>query len=721
MKQVCLVNGAIDVIDVPPPACDPGGIVVRTRYSLISTGTDLATTGGGRGRLGFVRQALSNPQMVRKVIDKAGTLGVRGTADLVRARLQSALPLGYSAAGEITEVGEGVTRFRVGDRVACGGAGYANHAEYVFVPENLVSLVPDRVSLRDAAFTTLGAIALHGVRRLRPTLGERVVVVGLGLIGQLAGQLLKANGCQVLGVDVRADRLEQAVQVAGIDVVGADEGLTAAVRAWTEGHGADGVILCASSGDVSLLNRSLELCRRKGRLVLVGDLPIRISRDRIYNKEIDFFISTSYGPGRYDKSYEERGLDYPLAYVRWTEGRNFAEVLRLIASGDLQVAPLVGGVVPVGQASEAYAALQSSASPIAMLLEYPGSEETPRRSVTVRLKTTAAARPGQVVLGVIGAGIFFRSVHQPNLARHGGFFIKRIATRSGAALRDTALRHGVPEIAVDPHEVLDDADVEAVLIATRHDRHAPLILEAIARGKHVFVEKPLALTVNDCAAIVRAVHERGTLLAVGFNRRFSPLAESLRSVAAGMRGPKSVLYRVNAGNLPPDHWLRDEQQGGGRLRGEGVHFFDFVRWLIGANVNHVAAVAARGSTGSDPDEASIVLGFDDGSVGTVVYTGLGSSDLPKERVEIFGAEQAAVLDDFRTLQFHGVPARASEGGRTVQKGHFEILSNFHDALRGKATLGVTAEDGYWATWCAEQALRSITSAAPGSSAHTKDA
>ena len=721
MKQVCLVNGAIDVIDVPPPACEPGGVVVRTRYSLISTGTDLATTGGGGGRLGLVKQAFSNPQLVRKVMDKAGTLGVRRTADLVRARLQSALPLGYSAAGEIVEVGEGVTRFRVGDRVACGGAGYANHAEYDFVPENLVSLVPDKVTLQEAAFTTLGAIALHSVRRLAPTLGERVVVLGLGLIGQMTSQLLKANGCQVLGVDVRQERLEQAVALAGIDVAAGDAGLSAAVRAWTDGHGADGVILCASSGDVSLLNRSLELCRRKGRLVLVGDLPIRMSRERIYNNEIDFLISTSYGPGRYDRSYEERGLDYPLAYVRWTEGRNFAEVLRLMASGDLRVAPLVSGVVPVTDAGGAYSALQGSDRPIAVLLEYAGTGEAAPRSIAVQLKTAASPRSGQVVLGVIGAGTFFRGVHQPNLARHGGFFVKRMATRSGATMRDTALRAGVPEISSDPREVLDDPEIEAVLIATRHDRHAPLVLEAIARGKHVFVEKPLALTVEDCAAIVRAVEERGTLLTVGFNRRFSPLAQSLRAVAAAMRGPKSVLYRVNAGVLPREHWLRDPREGGGRLRGEGVHFFDFVRWVIGSDVKHVAAMPARTASGSDPDEASIVLGFADGSIGTIVYSGLGSSDLGKERVEVFGAGQAAVLDDFKSLQLHGVPGRSSEGGRTIEKGHLEILANFHDALRGKAALGVTADDGYWATWCAERALHAMTGGGPAPSPSAEDA
>lgn len=705
MKQVSLVNGAIAVIDVPAPACRDGGVLVRVHYSLISTGTETATTGGGQGLL---QQAVSNPQLVRQVLDKVSAVGVRQTADLVRARRRASLALGYSAAGRVVAVGRGVTRFRVSDRVACSGAGYANHAEYDFVPENLLSLVPDGVPTADAAFTTLGAIALQGVRRLTPTLGEQIVVVGLGLIGQMASQVLKSAGCRVLGVDVRPERLALARELGAEAVAPSDAALDQTVLGWTSGVGADGVIVCASGGDVAMLNRSFEMCRRKGRVVLVGDVPIRISRDRIYRKELDFFISSSYGPGRYDAGYEEGGLDYPIGYVRWTEGRNFAEVLRLMAAGDLRVSPLVAASVPVDRATDAYTKLQGAGAGVAVLLDYgePAVDVRPPAStIAVRAATPAT---GRIMLGIIGAGIFYRSVHQPNLAKHGGFFVKTLCTRSALSSRDAAIRAQVASVTTDPAAVLDDPDIHAVLIATRHDQHATLAIEALQRGKHVFVEKPLGLTVAECEDVLRAVEASGRLLTVGFNRRFSPLAVNVKRAFDAIHGPRTVLYRVNAGVLAPDHWLRDPVQGGGRLRGEGVHFFDFVRWLIGHDVRTVTAVSVRGADGNDPDGATVSCGFADGSVATVVYCGTGSGELPKERIEMFGGGQAIVLDDFRRVEYYGVPGRAREGGRTTEKGHFQILENFHDAIRGTAPLGVDARDGYWATWCAEQALRAMT-------------
>lgn len=706
MKQVSLVNGAIAVIDVPAPACSDGGVLVRVQYSLISTGTETATTGGGQGLL---QQAVSNPQLVRKILDKVSAVGVRQTADMVRARRRASLALGYSAAGRVVAVGRGVTRFRDGDRVACSGAGYANHAEYDFVPDNLLSLIPDGVSTADASFTTLGAIALHGVRRLTPTLGEQVVVVGLGLIGQMACQVLKSAGCRVLGVDVRPERLALARELGAEAVAPSDAALEQTVLGWTSGAGADGVIVCASSGELALLNRSFEMCRRKGRVVLVGDVPIRISRDRIYRKELDFFISSSYGPGRYDARYEEGGLDYPIGYVRWTEGRNFAEVLRLMAAGDLRVSPLVAASVPVDRATDAYAKLQEANVGIAVLLDYgepPVDVRVPPAStIAVRAAVPAA---GQITLGVIGAGIFYRSVHQPNLAKHGGFFVKTLCTRSGLSSRDVAIRSQVAAVTTDPAAVLDDPDIHAVLIATRHDQHARLAIEALQRGKHVFVEKPLGLSVAECDDVLRAVEASGKLLTVGFNRRFSPLAVHAKRALDAIAGPRTVLYRVNAGLVAQDHWLRDPVQGGGRLRGEGVHFFDFLRWLIGHDVRTVTALSVRGVAGNDPDEATVSCGFADGSVATLVYCGTGSGDLGKERVEMFGGGQAIVLDDFKRVEYYGVPGRAREGGRTTQKGHLEILQNFHDAIRGTAPLGADARDGYWATWCAEQALRAIT-------------
>ena len=709
MRQVCLSKGQIAVLDVPPPACVSGGVVVRTSHSLISTGTEMAVTGGGGGE-GLVRKALNNPDLVRKVWEKVGSVGVRQTVDLIRARQGSALPLGYSAAGEVIEVGAGVESFKVGDRVACAGTGYANHAEINFVPQNLVSRIPDGVPYADAAFATLGAIALQGVRRLGGTLGEQVVVMGLGLVGQLTVQLLRRAGCRVFGVDLVQDRIDLARRFGLEDgVLPSQRDLLAVIQEWTNGTGADGVVVCASGGDAGFLNRCFDLCRPKGRLVLVGDVPIRVSRDKIYRKELDFFISCSYGPGRYDPGYEEKGLDYPVSYVRWTEGRNLGEILRLLATGDLQVAPLVHAVRPVDEATGAYASLQGPERPIAVLLDYQLSEraaaEVPR---TVRVLPDRALRPGQIRLGVIGAGSFFRSVHLPNLERHGGFVVTRVATRRGLAARDVAIRHAIPQATTDAREILDDPDISAVLIATRHDLHASLVTQAARASKHVFVEKPLGLTVEECQAAAGAVREAGVLLTVGFNRRFAPLARTAKAISDRIREPKTVVFRVNAGPLAADHWLRDPVEGGGRLRGEGVHFFDFLRFMIGADPVRVEANALdRGTAGLDPDNVAATVSFADGSLGVMLYVSQGHTGLAKERVEIFGGGQSIVIDDFAALECHGVRGHKGERRRTVDKGHYELLAHFHAAVTGGRPLEITAEDGYWATWCAEQAQESL--------------
>ncbi len=707
MKQVVLREGRITVADVPPPACVPRGVLVRVAHSLISSGTELATTTTSGSTLRLLARAAGDPQLVRRVWDKVQAVGVRQTADLVRARQQSSLPLGYSAAGDIVAVGAGVTGFRVGDRVACAGAGYANHAEIDFVPRNLVAPIPATVPTAHAAFATVGAIALQGVRRLAPGLGDQVVVVGLGLLGQLTVQLLARSGCRVYGVDPRRSRVALAGSLGMSRGSTGERGMEQECAEWTGGHMADGVIVCAGGGDGGLLNRSFDLLRRKGRLVLVGDVPIRISRERIYRKELDFLISCAYGPGRYDPDYEERGIDYPRAWVRWTEGRNLAEVLRLLAAGDLNVEALSGAVLPVDEAPEAYERLRGPEAPVAVVLQYPGASGTPALPApTVALSTVAPRAAGKVVLGVIGAGSFFRGVHLPNLQRHGGFSIKYLATRSGLGAHDTARAAGIPLVTTSADEILADPDVDAVLIATRHDLHAEWTCRALEAGKHVLVEKPLGLTVAECRRVLEAASRTDRLVAVGFNRRFAPLARTARDWVARIAEPKTIVYRVNAGRLAPDHWLRDPEEGGGRLRGEGVHFFDLVRWLVGAPVVRVTAEALGLAGTADPDSATVTLRFDDGSLATIHYIGTGPSSLPKERIEIVAGGEAIVLEDFRNLGIHEATVR-HERERGSRKGHQELIAHFHDAISGRSPLEVTAEDGYWATWCAEHALASI--------------
>lgn len=701
MLQVAVSGGQVAVVEAPAPMVRAGGVLVRTSYSLISAGTEAAGMGGG-GNQSLMLKALRNPQLMRKVMDSVAGRGMRETVDLVRARLRQARPIGYSCSGIVVETGTGAGGLRVGDRVACAGAGYANHASYNFVPHNLVARLPERVSFEEGAFATLGAIALHGVRRFAPTLGERVVVLGLGLLGQLVVQLLRAAGAEAIGVDLRPERLERARALGLPDGIGAARDLAAGVMDLTAGEGADGVIVTAAGGDAELLNRCFAVCRRKGRVVLVGDVPIRIRRERMYHKELDFLISTSSGPGRYDPRYEEQGLDYPLAYVRWTQGRNLQAVIRLIETGALKVQPLIERRFPIAQAAQAYLALAGPQPPIGVLLDYhcepaPG---TPPARVYLSRRPPVVSRPGQYKVGVIGYGNYFRAVLHPLLRTHRGFALAAVCARSGLSVRAAVEKAGFASGTTDYRELLADPAIEVIYIATRHDSHFAITRDAIVAGKAVFVEKPMCLTAPEGIQLMDLVAERQALLTVGFNRRFSPHAVALKQALSATAGPKQMLYRVNAGALPAGHWSGDPIESGGRLLGEGVHFFDFMRFLCGARPVRVCAAALPGAR---RDDASISVEFDDGSVGTLLYSGQGAEAMGKERVEVFAGGVSMVLEDYRRLAIfahgRGLTTRHSE------KGQREQLENFYLALSGKAALGVTVEDGYYATWCAEQAMK----------------
>ncbi len=705
MFQVAVTGGEIRVVEVPEPVVRSGTLLVRTSHSLISAGTESASLGSGGRRENLVLKAIRNPALVRKVVERVASHGLRSTAGLVRARVSTEVPTGYSSSGVVAEIGEGVEGFRTGDRVACAGAGYANHAAVNVVPRNLVVKLPDGVSFEEGAFATLGAIALQGLRRCSPGLGETVAVLGLGLLGQITAQLLRAAGAMVIGVDVRADRVARAQALGlGHGFTIAERDFVAGVLERTDGRGADAVIVTAAGGDAGLLNRAFDACRRKGRVVLVGDVPIRIQRDKIYKKEIDFLISTSYGPGRYDPSYEEKGRDYPFAYVRWTEGRNLEEVLRLIAQGSLQVRPLIDATYTVQDASLAYASLVSESRPIGVLLDYGKDAATadapsshtylPRRASAARLPTSGFG------VGVVGYGSYFRSVLLPLLKKHPGFRLASVCARTGLTVRSAVQNDGFPKGTTDYRELLDDPSVEVVYVATRHDLHYPIAKAAVEAGKAVFVEKPMTMTTAEGRDLVEAVARRGALLTVGFNRRFSPHAARLAELLRPIVAPKTLLYRVNAGALPPEHWLLDPGEGGGRLLGEAVHFFDLLRFLAGAEPVRVQSAAPPGKA---RDDAVVALDFADGSVATLVYTGSGSPGAGKERVEVFTGGASFVLDDYRSLEVYGLD-REGLKTRTVEKGQQEQLEDFHGALCGRSVLGVTAEDGLQATWCAETAI-----------------
>jgi predicted dehydrogenase/threonine dehydrogenase-like Zn-dependent dehydrogenase len=704
--QVAMSGGEVRVVEVPEPVVRRGCVLVRTSHSLISAGTESAGIGSGGRRENIVLRAIRNPALVKKVVDRVASHGLQATAELVRTRISTEMPSGYSCAGIVIEAGEDVSDIRAGDRVACAGAGHANHAGVNVVPRNLVAPIPDGVSFEEAAFCTLGGIAMQGVRRAEPALGDRVAVLGLGLLGQLTVQMLKAAGAVVIGVDVRPDRVARA-QGLGLDAgfTVSERDFVAGVLERTGGRGADAVVVTAAGGDAGLLNKAFEACRRKGRVVLVGDVPIRIQRDKIYKKEIDFLISTSYGPGRYDPSYEEKGHDYPFGYVRWTEGRNLEEVLRQVAAGTLKVKPLIDATHGIEDASAAYASLASENRPIGILLDYhlgEGTLTTRQCSYAPLRRVGSAPKPGALGVGVVGYGAYFRSMLLPLLKAHAGFSLAAACARSGLTVRAAVEGDGFAKGTTDFRELLADPAVDVVYVATRHDLHYAVARAAVDAGKAVFVEKPMTTTVADARELVAAVARAGTLLTVGFNRRFSPhavrLAELLRPIAA----PKTLVYRVNAGALPPEHWLLDPVEGGGRLVGEGVHFFDMLRFLAASEPLRVVSVSPRGRA---RDEASVSIEFADGSTGSLVYTGAGAAGVGKERLEVFAGGASFVLDDYRSLEVFGLPKEGLKT-RTVEKGQREQLEDFYRALRGKGPLGVTAEDGLQATWCAEAALAS---------------
>lgn len=683
MKQVLAKGGAVVVEEVPPPAVEPGTVLVRVSFSCISVGTELS--GIKVAETPLWKRAVRDPAKVKRAVEMVATQGLKQTRAVVEGRLAAGTSLGYSAAGTVVEAGEGVTDLHPGDRVACAGAGIANHAEVIRVPRNLVVPVPDDVTLSAASVVTLGAIALQGVRRAAPTLGETFVVLGLGVLGQLTVQLLKADGCRVIATDLQRDRVELARRLGadlGIDPTdGSPEEEVARV---TGGIGADGVIITAATSSDVVVSTAFKMCRKKGRVVLVGDVGLNLDRGDFYAKELDFLISTSYGPGRYDRRYEEEGLDYPIGHVRWTENRNMSEVVRLLATGALSMDSLVQGTYDVADAPSAYEALKDEQQrPLVVLLRYPDDPAAVERR---RVPNPDAAPLGRDVvrIALIGAGAFAKSVHLPNAVEEDGLFqLRAVVSRSGHNAASTARQFAASFSATDPAEVLRDPDVDAVLICTRHDLHARQALDALRAGKHVLLEKPLALTEDELREIedfFGAESPSQPLLLTGFNRRFSPFARRLRDEVAARTDPMMVVYRMNAGYIAPDHWVHGPQ-GGGRNLGEACHIYDLFVFLTGARAETLEVEAIRPSTGyyGARDNFVATAAFEDGSVCTLLYTALGEAGYPKEQMEVFVGGRVFVLDDYRRLM-------TGDGSVLVEtkradKGHRDELRAFGEAIR----------------------------------------
>lgn len=698
MKQVLIRQGEAAVEELPAPMVEAGTLLVQVDHSCISIGTEMS--GVRASGVPLWRKAIK-PGNVKKVVDLMRQQGVAKTRSLVEGKLTAGVPSGYSAAGTVLEVGEGVTDIKVGDRVACAGAAYANHAEVVRVPRNLTVPVPDELGFPQASTVTLGAIAMQGVRRANPTLGETFVVIGLGILGQLTVQMLKANGCRVVGSDLDPRRVKRALahgMDAAIDPDDPDS--VAQVGRLSAGVGADGVIVTAAGASDEIISIAFNLCRRKGRVVLVGDVGLGIKREDIYQKELDFFISTSYGPGRYDRHYEEEGLDYPVSYVRWTENRNMQEYLRLLADGEINIDDLIDKVYPIDDAPAAYEELKSGADkPLMVLLGYPKRAEAVVRRIAN--PTAPAGGAGRVRLGIVGAGGFAKGMHLPNLQSLTELYhIRAIASRTGYNAQDTAKQFAAEYATTDYREVLADAMTDAVLIATRHNLHAEMVLEALEAGKHVLVEKPLSLTRDelDRVAAFYDGREDGPVLLTGFNRRFSPFARRIRELTAERSAPVMITYRMNAGYIPLDHWVHGPE-GGGRNVGEGCHIYDLFTYLVDSPVVDVTArsISNAGGHYSPRDNFAMTATFEDGSVATLTYTALGSTEHPKEQMEVFCDGKVYLLDDYRELSIKGSSA---SGIKTTafEKGQREEVIDFARAIR---------EGGEWPIplWQQAQAMR----------------
>lgn len=670
MKQVIqhLSDGQVRIVDVPPPAVRPYGVIVQVHASLISPGTERRKVlTGARSLLGMAR---SRPDQVRQVVDKARSSGARETFKMVRARLDQPQELGYSAAGVVQAAGRLVTDLRPGDRVACAGAGYANHAELIYVPGNLCAALPETVGFEAGAFGTMGAIALHGVRQANARVGERVAVIGLGLVGQLSGQILRAAGCEVVGIDLDEQVVDFAQRHGALDS-GVPRSRLNGPAIPTEAEDCDAVVIAAATDSDDPVRLAPALCRDRARVVVIGDVGMDMPRPAYYEKELDLCVSRSYGPGRYDPEYEERGLDYPIGYVRWTERRNIAAFLALMANNRIDVSPLIGERLPLDQAPKAYERLASAQrSPLGIVLQYlpttAAIDDTQQSPFRPRPASPCPA------VGMIGAGHFAQRVLIPAL-RQCGLPLQCIASASGLTAASARTQFGFSRATTADH-VIADPTVELVVVATRHATHAEFAETALRAGKAVFVEKPPCLTYDELLRL-RHARQSDSQLAVGFNRRYAPLAVAMRKHIENRARPVHLLYRVNAEELAGTHWLNDLEDGGGRLRGEGCHFVDFACWMVGSLPRRVTCVLAPdpASPLASAQEFQILLAFPDGSAATLVYCPGGANGLAKEYVEAHTGGRSVILHDFRSATLWDGRHKQRIRTRRQDKGHQEQI------------------------------------------------
>ncbi len=696
-------TGKMSVENLPEPQLQTGCVLVQNLYSLISAGTERSAVEVAKASL--VGKAKKRPDLVKQVIQKVKQEGLLSTYKKVQNQLDNYIQLGYSTAGVVLK--SDVSRFQPGDRVACAGAGYASHAETIVVPGNLVAKVPEGVDLQSAAFTTVASIALQGVRQAEPQLGESVAVIGLGLIGLITVQLLRANGCRVIGLDVSPANFEIAQQFGCEECVISDLNSIDSVQSFTRGYGADSVIITAATKSNQPVELSLEIARKRAHVVVVGAVGMDIPRSPFYEKELDLRIATSYGPGRYDSQYEEKGRDYPIGYVRWTENRNMEAVLDLLSQHKLDFTSMITHQFPIQKALDAYNIITGKTIEkyLGILLQYPKEkEEVSRLEIEENIQTKSSN--SQPVIGFIGAGNFAQSFLIPPLKKRKAT-LKGVVTSTPVNSKSVAEKFGFSYASTDPEEILNDSNIDSVFIASQHDTHAQYVLQALRAEKNVFVEKPLAINTDELEEI-RETHKSNPYpLIVGFNRRFSPPFRLIKSVFQDMSEPLVINYRVNAGFIPLDHWTQDPAQGG-RIIGEGCHFIDIFDYLTDAQPVSIFASAAQFSDKQkqNNDTVSIVINYSDGSIGNLTYLANGDSSVPKEYCEVYAGGVTAIMDNFKKVYIHKHNKKKKHsfsGG----KGHFEEIAHFINVVSNNGPNELPFQSIYNTTLLTFLALESI--------------
>jgi len=678
MKQVLLKEGTIYSTEIASPKCEKGMILVKTEFSCISAGTEMSGVVSSGDTI--IKKILDNPELIMLGLNMLKERGIKDTWTAVTGGYSLGSAMGYSAAGVVIESGSEL--FEIGDRVACMGVGYANHAGYIVAPQNLATKTPNNVLSEHASTAALGCIAMQGIRRADVKLGEWIVIEGMGILGQLSARLAIAAGANVIVTDIDERRLQIAKEN-GVDyAIHAGGDVVEEVNQITGGHGADSVIITASTNSDKLISQSFQMCRRKGKVVLVGVAGMNLKREDMYRKELDFLISTSYGPGRYDNQYEEKGLDYPYSYVRFTEKRNLESYLNLMATGKIDITDMIEGIFPVEKASEAYQALSKEEhKPLILLIQYK-EESNVTNDFVISNKTSYTMPKDVVKVALCGAGAFAQGMHLPNIKKlKDKYQLYAVQSRTGANAQAIALANGAAYSTTSYQKILSDPEVDMIMICTRHHLHAEMIIQALKAKKAVFVEKPMALNQEECDAVLATAKEMNVPFLVGFNRRFSKYMKEVKHITENRKNPMIISYRMNAGYIPLDHWTQAEE-GGGRIIGEACHIFDLFNYLTGAkaesiSVNHISPKTDH-VLGSD--NCVITVKYEDGSICTLTYTGQGSKDYGKEYCEVFFDGKVIVVDDYKSLKGYGV--KANEIKTLVsEKGQLEELEYFYQTLK----------------------------------------